>query len=198
MATCEDRVKSKRRERERGKERNGLVEWEMEHLRYLEMALIGNDHRRKGTPENFKQIKWIEQIQNQSNGILIILGGSLIHCALCCDFCSLNDASHHTLQAHLFCLLLGWAVNTACVRGKWFQSEHLPWLIAQGGVGWGALVQTSALERLPLKKVNSFLILSDIWAVFTKLHFLLNLRMNPISLSLASLSSLEWSNTLAY
>jgi hypothetical protein len=26
MATCEDRVKSKRRERERGKERNGLVE----------------------------------------------------------------------------------------------------------------------------------------------------------------------------
>ncbi len=37
----------------------------------------------------------MEQIQRQSNGILIILFGSQILHFLCCDFCSLDDVYHH-------------------------------------------------------------------------------------------------------
>ncbi len=47
------------------------------------------------TPEYFKLIKSIEQIKRQSNGILIILGGSQILNFLCCDFHSSDNTSHH-------------------------------------------------------------------------------------------------------
>ncbi len=57
METSENRVGSKRREGEREKERDRLAGGETEHWRDLEMAWVGNGHQRKGTPENFKQIK---------------------------------------------------------------------------------------------------------------------------------------------
>ncbi len=57
MATGENLVRSKQREGKREKERDRLAEREMERLRDLGMAWVGNGHQRKGTPENFKQIK---------------------------------------------------------------------------------------------------------------------------------------------
>jgi hypothetical protein len=61
------------------------------------MAWVGNDRLGKRTPEYFKLIKSIEQILSQSNGILIIMGGSQILHSMCCDFSSHDDASHNTL-----------------------------------------------------------------------------------------------------
>ncbi len=94
MATGANGVGSKWREREKeGKWINGVRD------RALVRFRSGVGWKRpfgKRTPENFKQIRRIEQIRRQFNGILIILGWSRILRTLCCDFCSLGDASHHS------------------------------------------------------------------------------------------------------
>ncbi len=98
MATGENRVGCKQRGRERERE---------QQINGVRVGVLGGFRNGMGwkwplgkrTPKYVKKIKGIEQIQRQSDGILIILGGSQSLHSLCCDFSSLDDVSHHTISS---------------------------------------------------------------------------------------------------